>query len=346
MRFNALAAAVLVAGATVAPASHAQDAKLAEPPGEWAVRVAISNTAMTAFAARQFKTLDATAEQFRKTAARTPAGAWSLAQFYGAWNSYPLYGDVKDPRLQTADAWVAASPKSPAAIIVRTIVLEMKAQSNRQLQQASDAAGGAAPVVSDPGAQFVAAEAFLLKHRAVAAQDPHFYAVLMQLQFSRGASEAELMATIDEGLARYPDYFETYVGSIYILADFWKHDKAKIDAYARKLLAATEKRQGHRAYALIYWYLGGTIPPMETFQSFDIDWDVMRQGMDEIVSDFPDPVNSNSFGFLACLHGDKSLTNKMLKIVGQTVNWDLWGPRFYSQCRSWAIPEPAKDAHL
>ena len=102
---------------------------------------------------------------------------------------------------------MAKTPNDPAPYVARAAVLEAQAWCIR--------GGGYAPSVSAPSlASFKAkvgeAQTILNAHRAKAAIDPHYYAVMARIYIDRAADKTKFMQLLDEATAREANYHYLY----------------------------------------------------------------------------------------------------------------------------------------
>jgi len=86
---------------------------------EIADRENIADTVKSAFLDGNFKKLDALADEYRNSKARTGSGLWKLSRFYSAFDTLgdsPAYGERSLDRLeQQAKKWIDEAPESKSA---------------------------------------------------------------------------------------------------------------------------------------------------------------------------------------------------------------------------------------
>jgi len=304
--------------------------------GEVATRQAIVDQVSDLFMASDFEGLEALAEEFRDTKARTASGVWKLGWFYRAFGMIPtgrqVYADADWLELMDRSAlWQRAYPESPTPYIARAIILMRYGQSFR--------GGGRANTVPEenwkPFFEYTArAESFLVRHKQVAKSDPHWYAAMADAFRRLNAPRDKFQTLIDEGLAQFPDYYEIYFSAAYYYLPQWHGDAELLEQFVVNAVERTRDFEGVGMYARIYWAVGPlrTMPPL--FMNYPASWERMKQGIHDVLARYPDAWNLNHFTHYACVAGDWSEAKKLMAQMTAPPLKSAWGKlKRFEECR-------------
>jgi hypothetical protein len=242
-----------------------------------------------------FGSIEAMANEYRATQARTSSGLWKLTLFYvGQQRAFRSEGH--DWALQKAKAWLDRYPQSPAAVLAYADALPDAEGTRRYLEA----------------------------HKSVAAQDPHWYEMMAQVASAQVWRREQFDKMIDEGLDRAPEYYQLYFAAIDYLG------AAEVEGLARQAVERTRKTDGWGAYARIYWYASQSIFGDNLFRQSRVSWPDMKKGVDDVLSRYADGWNLANFLKFACLAGDgpemKELTRRMDEAA-----WAVWDEQNYSE---------------
>ena len=295
-------------------------AAMASPPGdEIAEHKIVIDAVKTAIERNDYDALNNMETEFRRTRARTTSGIWKLSIFH--WRVKTELGprgedQCDDRSTGFFDRWLAKTPNEPAPYISRAAVLEAYAWCIR--------GGGYADSVSDEALEAFAAKVdearrILDEHRATAAVDPHYYAVMSRILIDQGAEKTEFKQLLEEAAAVDPDYHYVYFDAYRYFQPQWYGSDAEVDAFAR-YSAARAKSEGLGMYARYYWYAldcdcGGIAQ--------SIDWPKMKQAMRDVIARYPSDWNAANFARISCVMEDPQEARSWLaRVKGDyTVAW-------------------------
>jgi hypothetical protein len=286
---------------------------------------------------RDFAGIDAAARRYREVSALTPSGTSTLAEFYGGIERQLGSGENAAGCSYTAGPFIKAS-RSPTPYIVEAAMLSDNAWCLR--------GSGFADEVSDKSftlfhRQLAVAEKVLKEHRTIAAVDPAFYEVLLDIYNDGGRDESDYKGLLDEAVQRHPGYLNIYFSAARHYLPKWGGSYAAIDALARRAeqqLPATGNAGG---YVRVYWYLIGC----DCYdQRMLIDPLLLKRSMSETLARFPDEWNVANFAVIACRTGDPFGAQAFFKAL--PANYD---PHWHDQkswhfCREVAGMEPTTAA--
>ena len=305
---------------------------------EMATRSEIRNNAKSLFFAEQFKELDRLSEKYRKNEERTSSGLWKLTIFYYGLNK-ALEGEAKDKDLwdsllEKSNKWINTSPTSPAAYITKGIILNNYAWSIR---------GGtfAHKVPKEAWKPFKEmlklAKLHMLSSKKIASSDPHWYEITARILTGLNNDNHYFLKHVNEGLDKYPKYYELYFAAITHLAPRWHGDKNQIESFANDAVSRTKTSEGMGMYARIYWYASQTHYDEKLFLDSNVVWEKMREGIKDVIKDYPDSWNIQNFAFFSCLAKDKETTHMLFEKMTKPMIKKAWKRKeYYDRCKLFA----------
>lgn len=162
-------------------------------------------------------------------------------------------------------------------------------------------------------AELMAAKNFLERHKSVAENDPHYFVVWGELASALGLDEAEILATLDEGLVREPSYYSIYFTAVGAFGPQVSGDGKALEALANMAVARTEPTEGLSVYARIYWYLSQQPNGPGLMRETAFDLQRLDRGIDDLLDRYPDPWNISGLARLACLAGAKEKAASLIE---------------------------------
>ena len=175
----------------------------------------------------------------------------------------------------------------------------------------------------------------MLSIKSQASRDPEWYKTRADILKAIEQEPEDFARFIDEATQRHPSYYELYFIAIEFYAPKWHGDRQQIEAFARKAIEKTRIAEGTGLYARIYWYASQMQFGHSLFTESDVDWDTMRDGMDDVLADYPDQWNIQNFAVFACLAGDRAMTAKLMNMMDDRPIRRVWRrPENLEFCRS------------
>lgn len=254
--------------------------------------------------AGNFKALDAMAERLRK-GERNGSGALKIARFHicmsrhiGTERQNAQYWNTWT---EWAARWVRQSPRSPAAHILTARIPLNLAWSYR-------GGGYSNEVEPQDWAPFrentAVASSYLEASKAAASGDPYWYEMAALIALRQNAEASEIMAIFDEGTKAFPDYDPLYLMVMANFTPHWHGDIQKMERFAQHALSRAPKQHRAALYARMYWSATDSLPGQEVFQHSQVDWPLMRRGLEDIVRRYPTTWNLAAATRYACLASD------------------------------------------
>ncbi|RNJ43373.1 hypothetical protein B5V01_19420 [Mesorhizobium erdmanii] len=281
-------------------------------------REGIRGTVRVAFLDGNFKKLDAIAEEYRDSKARTASGLWKLTTFYStfdilAW--YPTYGEQSLDRFeQQAKKWIDEAPESKSAYIAYAILLYRHAFFVRGNGYASSVAPENWPVfrkyLNEAHRQLAASKAF-------ASSDPHWYATMLNVATGEYWPEPEFDALLDEAAGREPYYYEIYFAAIIRKAPQWGGSLDDVAELIDHAVQLTKPQDGVGFYARGYWYAMDQYLGRKMFRDSQTYWAKIKAGFEDLVKQYPDEWNLNAYARFACISLDAEATCYRLRTTTQ-----------------------------
>ncbi len=313
---------------------------------ELAERAQVRSEVIGLVSAGDFAKLEALAELYRSTKARTSSGVWKLTLF-NAGVSDAFHNSNKEPEFWAAaekrvSAWVKRYPKSPTARLAYAQVLLNRGWSIRGVGYANTVE----PQNWRPFFEYTAkARRYLETHKAIAASDPRWFETMAVIAYSEGWPEAEFAKLIREAASREPGFYQTYFAAIIYYLPKWGGNASAIEGFAKEVLEWTQAAEGFGMYARIYWYASQEQFGERLFTESLVDWPLMKKGMDDVLKKYPDNWNINNFAKFSCLAQDKTKAAELFARIRYPVPMEAWGPaETFRRCKLWALTPAAAPA--
>lgn len=311
---------------------------------ELSERESIKDTVRTAFIDSDFKKLDALAEQYRSSKARTVSGLWKLTVFYSTFDALgnsPAYGEQSlDGFEQQARKWIDEAPESKSAYIAYATLLYRHAFFVRGDGYAASVAPEKWPVfrkyLNKAYRQLAASKAF-------ASSDPHWYATMLHVATGEYWPEPKFDALLDEATAREPYYYELYFAALMRKTPNWGgslDDVARLIDHAVEL---TKPKDGVGFYARGYWYAMDAYLGRKMFRDSQTYWPQIHAGFEDLVKQYPDEWNLNAFARFACISHDTDTTRKAFARLDGRINPKAWdSDDMAAGCEEWSSDDSPK----
>lgn len=178
---------------------------------------------------------------------------------------------------------------------------------------------------------------YLLENKTLGSKDPYWYTLMVETQIFLRVSEAELKATVEEGLTKFPENVDLPVLAASYYYSKWKGEASKLPDYAAWVVSSSPGKARADIYPRIYMHALQGQNGMTLFKLVAKDWSLMRNGIHHLMSAYPIDTNRETATFLACLGGDRELTRTMLAVDDGMTNQAIWIDRDAKNlCRSWA----------
>ncbi len=155
------------------------------------------------------------------------------------------------------------------------------------------------------------ADAVLTQAKDYAADDPFWYIHRANLYNHMGVKEDVFSAFMQEALDRHPNFYQLYFAGVEYYAPKWHGDAELIDAFANDAIARTGAAEGNGLYARIYWYASQTQYGFHIITELYVVWSKMRDGIEDVLAQYPDQWNIQNFAVFACLANDVDMIRNL-----------------------------------
>lgn len=304
-------------------------------------RKKMSLTVTTLLLSENFAELEQLANEFRTKQNRSQSGLWMLTLFYaGIYEATDneirdeqYWADIEGRTLR----WAKLYPNSPTPHIAYSITLINHAWSFRGNGWAREVH----PEDWKPFFHYVGkARENLIAHKNIAKSDPRWYETMLIVAKAENWDITKFNALVDEALSIHPYFYQIYFAAIDYLTPKWHGDKNKIEAFAKLSIDRTKTLEASGMYARVYWYASQANYGERLFTDSLVVWSKMKQGIDDVLSRYPDQWNINNFARFACLASDQNKTKELIRLV-KTPLPEAWTDQYqFDKCRSWANGEP------
>jgi hypothetical protein len=152
----------------------------------------------------------------------------------------------------------------------------------------------------------------------------------------------KILAIARDGLRVNPEDDGIYFEVAFSLLPKWGGSAAALDRFIQEAVARTESQRGLEMYARLYADAAAEEFEHRLFDESAARWPKMKQGFEDLLKRYPDPVNVNRFAYFACLAKDQPTALDLLKQVGAkpiVAEWGDNGTRTYEACKRWAAAQ-------
>ncbi len=286
--------------------------------------------------AKDYDTLDQMISYLRDNMIRSPSGLWVQSTFYkGAQQYIDAAGNEKSLDIveKEIEQWIARSHSPDAAKLVLSDVMMEQAWRQR-------GSGMASSVSPENFAKFYVqiekTKKYLLANEDISARDPKWFSQMLKvLAFEQNASVLNHKKYFDQAVATYPNYSAIYYSASIFYYSKWHGMPATFDQFAKYAIKNLPKNEGSIVYAQLYWNMVYDDPANSYGSEWMEHWREVSEGLNQLKTDYPDQVNFNAYGWMACAAGDKK---RMLEIMADMKNdivFEIWQEPFtYRYCSS------------
>lgn len=224
------------------------------------------------------------------------------------------------------------------------VILHSKALSaHATFYRGKDWASTVRPEAWEPYRRLETAAAnFLLDHKQQGQLDAGWYEAAIRAGMRLGWDRSRVLALAAEGIERFPNDQRIHRSMIDYLSPKWRGDAIQQDEYIKRVSGQIRDNSGNELYARLYINVASSYSEENLFDESLVEWPRMRDGLMQIVRNYPTSFNRNMFAYYACVADDKRTTQVLLAEIGDDVVVDRWGRRgmqAYYACKEWsAVP--------
>ena len=304
-------------------------------------RQKIINVVQDAFAHDRFSDITDLADRYRVGKSRTGSGTWKLTMVYVGIDQAirsETQGRDRAPAFQAVmekmQRWTKLQPNSPAAHLGY-------AHAHQSYAWAIRGGGYASKVRPEAWVPFHAeveeTRLYLEKTKAIAAVDPHWYEMMLNVARLQSWDAKRFGTTFDAAVKREPLFYQHYFVAVDYFLPKWQGNVKDVELFAQFAAKKTAATDGTGMYARIYWYASQSDFGDAIFQDSLANWPKMKAGFDDVLARYPDDWNYNTYGKFACLAKDKKSTREFFIKIGDQPMYEAWtSPAMIDACRAWA----------
>ncbi|SFZ76734.1 hypothetical protein [Chitinimonas taiwanensis] len=297
-------------------------------PSEHEQRQAVVNEAFQLWRDKDYAGLNRLQQDLIQQKRRSESGVWLLAPFnngiaqFGRPRGRDLPVAVWEKLVADTLEWQQADPDStmPPIRLARLY-----------LEQAWELRGGTfvahVPKENWPAIFLLTDQAkqVLLSVKERAAGDPHWYTAMLDVLRLNG-DEALFVQTLNEGMARFPDYHELYFSAAITLQPKWGGSLATIRRLAQEAVKRNPNAEGPTLYARIYWSLGPSLDNDSTtlVDWRKSDWKRLKASFDSLVTLYPSSWNRTAYASFACRALDLKTMDQQFSVLGYELTPGAW----------------------
>lgn len=316
---------------------------MANPSGasEMDDRREIGSVVQDAFAQDRFAKISALAERYRVEKARTESGLWKLTLVYAA-ISHAISNEAAQDDIgkgflvveKKIQRWIKLQPRSPTAHLAYATLFTDHAWAISNLDD-----GPMTPAArASFNLLFEKARRYLEKTRPIAAVDPYWYESMLDIGRVQSWDAAKFDAMFDAAVEREPLFYQTWFVAAHYLMEQSPPDMANLELLAQRGATMTAATEGKAMYARIYWSTLQHGIGNDLFRTSQADWPRMKASFDDMLAQYPDAWNDNTYGKFACLAMDKKSARAFFTKIGDQPLMAAWPSRgFMDGCRTWAM---------
>lgn len=300
------------------------------------------------FEAGAYQDLDKLMQENTSFETRTESGYWQLNTIYRTLFR-ALHGEADDQAFwqsvdQKTQAFILQVPGSAAATFMRAEFFRQKAWNSRGETSAGEVPREAWALFRE---NMQLAEDALANNGAPFKDNPQWYVAALYVQGPRGARSQRFYDLLDEGLSKFPDYQPIYLAAVTFFEKRWSGDPDLVERFARLSVELTYETQGASLYAKIYIHLWEIYAPrINLFLHQNPDWDLMKQGMQDILERYPTEWNLQTFAHIACMKQDFPFMDSLFGQIHAEPIAAIWDDQFLFKSCSDTTMRPMTEEDL
>lgn len=144
---------------------------------------------------------------------------------------------------------------------------------------------------------------YLKDHHKAASADPGWYYISLQSYAYRCNEWNDAWSLLEEGTERFPNYYGLYFRAYEVGVMCGVDPIQLMDNVVDLAVNRTSGKHGDTMYARLKW-LQTDFYGKELMRSQVVDWGRMRQGIKDVLREYPDAWNTNHFAYFACVAED------------------------------------------
>jgi hypothetical protein len=297
--------ALLIAGTITSLLSPIAESEELPTNGE------IAQLGRSLFENGKYAELDALTTEYRQKHSVTREGYLRLYQLYAEFSHCPD-DDRKYSGLESSAAeWMAASPKSPTAIVIASKFKKCRASAVR----------GEGFALTVPKAAMKRFHRFLEQARVildggekVASVDPGWYSEKISVGMGQSADKRQIISLARRGLAIEPGFLAIIYDAYRALLDRWGGDKLFRQDLLKVMDEVKDSEVRAQNYARLAYYVAKNFGEDEMKENFNPER--VGSGYEVILKKYPVPQNFSYAAAMACFLEDRTRLPSLIAKIG------------------------------
>jgi len=286
-----------------------------------------------------YASLESAITYLRKNNIRAPSGYWLQTNFYVGLEKFADKA-VDDASYDEMEAyikrWIEKSGGSNTARLELSHIMLSRAAFYR--------GDGYANTISEQSfekhyQQVSRAKKYLLENESIGKTDPEwFYQMLGILNVERNTDETQHKKLFEQAIKLYPDYYPIYFTASEFHLAKWHGDNDSFEKFARQATAGLEPGHAKAIYARIYRNkICGRCGDKDV-RNWRDHWEDINAGMEQVIKEFPDQWNFNTYAHMACSAYDQDKTLELMQRIKDAPIDSVWNDRqfSYEYCANWS----------
>jgi hypothetical protein len=306
---------------------------------EQALRFYMMQCSNILLANESFSALDSTIAYLRINKIRTPSGMWLQSLYYAGIEEYLGNVSIEPGLTQTEESlqnWIAASSDPDTAHLAMAKLMLDKAFRYRGTGYAAE--------VSEENfklfyKQISLTKKYLLQHEDISTRDPQWFLLMLVVtRVEENSSDEMHRSYFDKAVKLYPDYYPVLFTAAENYLPKWGGSKESYDEFARYAAGKISAGQAKAIYARIYWSNICSQCGDRDLPDWREHWRDLKSGFDEIIEQYPEQWNINSYAHIACAAYDKDKALELLQKIKAKPISELWNDKqfSYDYCAKWS----------
>ncbi len=252
---------------------------------------------------------------------RTGAGVEKLGPFYWSFIEDMIVDregvDKRAPGLMAA--WIEKFPHSPTPYIATAFMYD-------EVARRMDRVGDTPEVLTRKQRFRDEALGELVRNWDLVNADPYAHGMKMRLISSGAASEETWEEAFEEAKREHPGRYTIYFDAVSSAPEIEGSLTSAAVAVEQiaGALAEIMGEDGDIGYARTWWAASNRSYIKYLFERRMVNWPRIRNGFYEMIEDYPDPWNVNSFAKFSCMVGDGETLRVLATAVRRYPNDDVW----------------------
>ena len=286
-----------------------------------------------------FSALDSTIAYLRDNKIRTPSGMWLQSLFYAGTGEYLGNVTTETGLMQTDESlhnWIATSSNPDTAHLAIAELMFDKAMLYRGTGYAAEVSEENFKLFYQ---QISVTKKYLLEHEDIASRDPQWFLLMLIItRVEENSSDEMHRSYFDKAVKLYPDYYPVFFTAAENYLPKWGGSKESYEQFARYAAGKAGADQAKAVYARIYWSNICSKCGDRDVSNWRDHWDDLGVGFEQIIRDYPDQWNINSYAHIACSAYDQNKTLALLQKIKAKPISEVWNDKKfnYNYCANWS----------